>query len=73
MEEGDVVARFLFVEDVRLALLMIAKTCSHRSQAFKEVNNGQAFPQETIFFLNELIAGTPRYVCNFSSRKDSNI
>ena len=40
----------------------MAKTCPHRPQTFEKVNNGQAFPQENIFFLhffalNERIAG----------------
>ena len=33
-----------FVQDLGLALM--AKTCSHRPQAFKKLNNGQAFPEE---------------------------
>ena len=45
VEEGDVAT--FFVQDLGLALA--AKTCPHRPQAFKTVNNGQAFPWEEKF------------------------
>ena len=40
MEEGDIAS--FFVENLGLALA--PKMCPDQSQAFKEVNNSQAFP-----------------------------
>ena len=56
----------VFVKDLGLALA--SKMRPDKSQAFKEVNNSQAIPQEeTIFspnfFLNEPLPGAPRHVC----------
>ena len=42
VEELDIAA--VFVQHLGLALLIVAKTCPHRPQSFKKVNNGQAFP-----------------------------
>ena len=57
MEEGNIAD--CFVQGLGLALA--ANTCPHRRQAFKTVNNGQAFPQEeNIFFIFSEKTG-PRY------------
>ena len=56
MEEGDIAS--FFVQDLLIGLTLVAKTCPHQPQAFKKVNNGQAFPQEenTLFsFLSKRV------------------
>ena len=47
-----------------LGLALAPKICPDQSQAFKEVNDSQAFPQEKkhTFFLNEPLPGAPRHV-----------
>ena len=63
--EGDIT--IFFVQGLGLALA--AKMCPHRPQAFKKVENGQAFPSEFFFFhfffLNEPVTGTPRHAYTF--------
>ena len=61
MEEGDIAG--FYVKD-GLGLALALKICPDQSQAFKEVNDSQAFPQEKkhTFFLNEPLPGAPRHV-----------
>ena len=63
MEEGDIAS--FFVEDLGLALA--PKRCPDQSQAFKEVNNSEAFTvgrkKTPIFFLDEPLPGARRHVC----------
>ena len=64
MEKGDI-AKF-FCKD--LALALAPKMCPDQSQAFKEVNNSQAFAVARkkitrFFFLAEPLPGAPRHVC----------
>ena len=51
-----------------LGLALGAKMCPDQSQAFKEVNNSQAFTagrkkNDPLFFLDEPLPGAPRHVC----------
>ena len=51
-----------------LGLALATKMCPDQSQAFKEVNNSQAFivgreKKRPIFFLDETLPGVPRHVC----------
>ena len=54
-----------FVKDLGLALA--PKMCPDQSQAFKEVNNSQAFTvgrkKMSLFFLGEPLPGAPSHVC----------
>ena len=59
---GDGGMSSFFVQGLGLALLKVAKSCPHRPQAFKKVNNGQAFPQEKQFFS----FSTERAHCSYS-------
>ena len=78
MEEGDISS--FFVQGLGLAL--VAKTCPHRPQAFKEANTCQAFGRKTYiyiyniiynicfsFFLKYPIAGTLRHAYRRFARK----
>ena len=62
MEEGGI-ASFFFFKGLGLALA--PKMCPDKSQAFKGVNNSQAFTVErqnnTLFFLNEPRSGACLY------------
>ena len=64
MKEGDTAS--FFVKDLGLALA--PKMCPDQSQAFKEVNNSQAFTvgrkkNVPFFFLDQPLPGAPRHVC----------
>ena len=61
MEEGDTVS--FFVKDLGLALA--PKTCPDQSQAFKEVNSGQALTvgKTKNIYMNEPLPGALRHVC----------
>ena len=61
MEEGHIA--IFFVEDLGLALA--PKMCPDQSQAFKEVNNSQAFTvgRKKTKKMNEPLPGAPRHVC----------
>ena len=64
MDDGDIA--IFFVKDLGLALA--PKMCPDQSQAFKEVNNSQAFTvgrktNDPSFFLDEPLPGAPRHVC----------
>ena len=63
MEEGDVASFFV----KHLGLPLAPKMYPDQSQAFKEVNNSQAFTAEEkingpLFFLEEPFSGAPRHV-----------
>ena len=70
-EEGDIAS--FFVKDLGLALA--PKMYPDQSQAFKEVNNSQAFAigrkEWPILFLDEPLPGAPRHVSSKVSRKYS--
>ena len=65
VEEGEIASCF----GQGLELALVEKTCPHRPQANKKVKMSRRFRRKTFFlcsfffFLNEPIAGTPRYVC----------
>ena len=63
MEEGDIASFFV----AGLGLALAPKMCPDQSQAFKEVNNGQAFTagrkKMTHFFQDEPLSGAPRHDC----------
>ena len=42
VQEGGI--EIFFLQDLLMGLALGAKTCPHRPQAFKKVNNGQVFP-----------------------------
>ena len=62
-----------FVQGLGLALLVAAKTCPHRPQAFKRsIMLSRLRRRKTIypppFFLSEPVAGTPRHFVNVSRK-----
>ena len=62
-EKGDI-AIFFLVKALGLALA--PKMCPDQSQAFKKVNNRQAFTvgrKKYPFFLDDPLPGAPRHIC----------